>query len=245
MIGREEEKLQKKRMSNFHGGMNTPGGLSHSQSHEEVGVLEEMDPSLADGSHVIYDREVPMEIRHHYTGDESISTGTLEAIKVKMLLNGPEEMPSSIRLELSSENDLFFHFSHCINVEDFHSVQEQQKLVVDYQEYPNVLIRMLNACIREPHQHLAIFVIKDQEEARLDFIQNMEYKFVELISCNCSRSSEEMIQKQITYRYNTIKQRLTVMQSRLHEINNLVKMKNPSLLLQLQKSGVNMSQGRR
>ena len=32
------------------------------------------------------------------------------------------------------------------------------------------------------------------------------------------------------------------MQSRLHEINNLVKMKNPSLLLQLQKSGVNMSQ---
>lgn len=31
------------------------------------------------------------------------------------------------------------------------------------------------------------------------------------------------------------------MQSRLHEINNLVKMKNPSLLLQLQKSSVNMS----
>lgn len=148
-----------------------------------------------------------MEIRHHYTGDESISTGTLEAIKVKMLLRGADDSPHSIRLEMSSENDLFFHFSHGIDAQDFHLVQEQQKLVVDYAEYPNVLIRMLNACIREPHQHLAIFVIKDQEEARLDFIQNMEYKFVELVSCNCQRSSEEVIQKQITYRYNSTKQR--------------------------------------
>jgi hypothetical protein len=147
-----------------------------------------------------------MEIRHHYTGDESISTGTLEAIKVKMLLSGADDSPHSIRLEMSSENDLFFHFSHSIDVQDFHLVQEQQKLVVDYTEYPNVLIRMLNACIREPHQHLAIFVIKDQEDARLDFIQNMEYKFVELVSCNCQRSSEEVIQKQITYRYNSTKQ---------------------------------------
>jgi hypothetical protein len=147
-----------------------------------------------------------MEIRHHYTGDESISTGTLEAIKVKMLLDGQDDAPSAIRLEMSSENDLFFHFSHSISAQDFHLVQEQQKLVVDYSEYPNVLIRMLNACIREPHQHLAIFVIKDQEEARLDFIQNMEYKFVELVSCNCQRSSEEVIQKQITFRYNATKQ---------------------------------------
>jgi hypothetical protein len=158
-----------------------------------------------------------------------------------MLLLGSDDHPSSIRLELSSESDLFFHYNHMIDEHDFQIIQEQQKLVVEYSEYPNVLIRMLNACIREPHTHLAIFIIRGDEEARLDFIQNMEYKFVELVSCVCHRSSEEMIQKQITYRYNAMKQKLAVMQSRLHEINNLVKMKNPSLLLQLQKSSVNMS----
>ena len=182
-----------------------------------------------------------MEIRHHYAGDDSISTGTLEAIKVKMLVLGNDENPSSIRLELSSESDLFFHYIHMIDEHDFQVIQEQQKLVVDYSEYPNVLIRMLNACIREPHTHLAIFIVRGEEDARLDFIQNMEYKFVELVSCGCQRSSEDMIQRQITYRYNAMKQKLAVMQSRLHEINNLVKMKNPSLLLQLQKSSVNMS----
>lgn len=158
-----------------------------------------------------------------------------------MLLLGDDENPSSIRLELSSESDLFFHYNHTIDEHDFEIIQEQQKLVVSFHDYPNVLIRMLNACIREPHTHLAIFIIRSDDEARLDFIQNMEYKFVELVSCSCQRSSEEMIQKQITYRYNAMKQKLAVMQSRLHEINNLVKMKNPSLLLQLQKSSVNMS----
>ena len=165
-----------------------------------------------------------------------------------MLLAGEDESPSSIRLELSSESDLFFHYNHTINEQDFEIIQEQQKLVVSFHEYPNVLIRMLNACIREPHTHLAIFIIRggnngddSNNNARLDFIQNMEYKFIELVSCACLRSDEEMIQKQITYRYNAMKQKLAVMQSRLHEINNLVKMKNPSLLLQLQKSSVNMS----
>ena len=43
--------------------------------------------------------------------------------------------------------------------------------MVDFPEYPNVLIRMLNNCIKEPHSHLAVFVIEREGLARLDFIQ--------------------------------------------------------------------------
>ena len=71
------------------------------------------------------------------------------------------------------------------------------------QEYPNILIKMLNASIKEPHSHLAVFVMKRDGSARLDFIQNMEYKFVELLSCNFARSPEEVVRQQITYRYNS------------------------------------------
>jgi hypothetical protein len=74
--------------------------------------------------------------------------------------------------------------------------------------------------------------------ARLDFIQNMEYKFIELLSCEFTASSEEVIRQQITYRYNSVKSKLALMQARLQDINALVKVKNPSLLLQLQKSAV-------
>ena len=65
----------------------------------------------------------------------------------------------------------------------------------------------------------------------LDFIQNMEYKFVELLSCSFVASDDETVRQSIAFRYNAVKSRLALMQARLQDINALVKIKNPSLLL--------------
>ena len=46
------------------------------------------------------------------------------------------------------------------------------------------MIKMLNACIKDSATHLAVFLMHEDGSARLDFIQNMEYKFVELLSCH-------------------------------------------------------------
>lgn len=40
-----------------------------------------------------------------------------------------------------------------------------------------------------------------------DLMQNMEYKFVELMSLQYARSPEDTVQHQITYRYNAMKVR--------------------------------------
>eukprot|EP00605_Chrysophyceae_sp_TOSAG23-4_P002677 GSChrysophyteH1.ASY1.ANO1.2953.1 assembled CDS len=167
-----------------------------------------MDPSLSDGYRLLYDRET--------------NSGVLESVKVKMLeLPGSNNAPLSIRIELSSEADLFFAFLHVIDEDIYHDVQSEQKLVVEFADYPNVLIRMLNACIREPHVHLAIFtMVGTGMEGTLEFIQNMEYKFIELMTCSFTRSPEEQVQQHITYRYNAIKQKLAVMQARLYELNH-------------------------
>ena len=157
---------------------------------------------------------------------------------MKILTVGPDDAPSAIRMEMSSEVDLFFHYQHFVDSRAFSKIQEAQKLMVELSDYPAILVRMLNACIKEPHINLGIFTMLNDAEARLDFIQNMEYKFVELMYCACTRSQEETVQQHITFRYNAMKQKLTVMQARLQEINNLVKVKNPSLLLQLQKTSV-------
>ena len=119
--------------------------------------------------------------------EDAAGHGVLEAIKVKMLILGSEDSPMSIRLEFSSECDLFFHYIHTIDETGYRDVQSSQKLMVEFSDYPNVLLRMLNACIREPHVHLAIFTLIGDQDARLDFIQNMEYKFVDLMTCLCSR----------------------------------------------------------
>lgn len=179
--------------------------------------------------------QVPVEVRTQH-GEERAKQGTLEMLKVKILLLGPEDAPNAVRVECSSEADLFFHYTHVTDEKVFSKIQEQQKLVVDFADYPGVLIRMLNSCIKEPHVQLAIFTMYNENDARLDFIQNMEYKFVELMYCSFSRSPDEVVQHHITYRYSAMKHKLAASQARLNEITNLVKIKNPSLLLQLQKS---------
>ena len=77
----------------------------------------------------------------------------------------------AMRVELSSESNLFFHYTHDLDESSFRSLQEGQKLMVDFVEYPSVLVRMLNHCIKEPHSHLAVFVMNRDGSARLDFIQ--------------------------------------------------------------------------
>jgi hypothetical protein len=199
-------------------------------------AIEEMDPSLAEGHRVMYDRECPFELRVQDTETGPQEVGTLEAVRCKILALGDEQSPQHCRIELTSENDLFFHYTHSVDEHGFRAMQEHQKLMIDFPDYITVVVKMLNNCIKEPHSYLAVFVMQRDGHARLDFIQNMEYKFVELLSCDFIASPEEVVRQQITFRYNSTKSRLALMQARLQDVNALVKVKNPSLLLQLQKT---------
>ena len=214
--------------------------------HEEKGdslmnsfdfsAIEEMDPSLSEGHHVTYDREVPFELRIQDSGSGPQEVGTLEAIKTKVLVLGEDSNPRHVKVELTSENDLFFHYIHTLDETSFRRMQETQKLMIEFSELPTILVRMLNACIKEPHSFLAVFIMHRDGRARLDFIQNIEYKFIELLSLDFVASSEESVRQQITYRYNSVKSKLAILQARLQDISALVKVKNPSLLLQLQRN---------
>ncbi len=72
--------------------------------------------------------------------------------------------------------------------------------------------------------------------ARLDFIKNIEYKFIELLSIDFLNSPEDMVRKYIAYKYSSMKSKISLLQDRINNISNLVKIKNPSLLLQIQKT---------
>jgi hypothetical protein len=69
-------------------------------------TIDSMDPSLSGGHRVIYEREVPFELRVQQSTDAPQEAGTLEAVKVKLLLLGDEAAPAAFRVELTSENDV-------------------------------------------------------------------------------------------------------------------------------------------
>lgn len=203
------------------------------------------DFRLAEGHVVAYDREAPFELRIQDPTSGPQEVGTLEAIRVKILqlvsdsnddrYQGEQGNLQNVKIELTSENDLFFHYTHIVDEDSFRHMQENQKLMIEFQDYTNILIKMVNSCIKEPHSFLAVFIMNRDGSAKLDFIQNIEYKFIELLSCDFIASPEDTVRQSITFRYNSVKSKVALMEARLKDVNNLVKVKNPSLLLQLQK----------
>ena len=178
--------------------------------------IEEKDPSLSEGHKLLYDREVPFELRlEDSNGPQEVAS--FEAIRTKILLGGEEQSPSQIRIELSCENDLFFHFTSDVDEETFKVMQDNQKLCVQFNEYSNLTKRLLNNCINEPQSYIAVFIM--QKEG-IDFVN----------------SPDDTVRKQIAFRYNALRTKLEIVQNRIQTISNIVKLKNPSLLLQIQKA---------
>ena len=56
------------------------------------------------------------------------------------------------------------------------------------------------------------------------------------VSIDFVNSPDDTVRKQIAYRYNALRTKMELYQNRINEISNIVKLKNPSLLLQIQKA---------
>ena len=197
--------------------------------------IEEKDPSLSEGHKLLYDREVPFELRlEDSNGPQEVAS--FEALRCKILLGGDESNPAQIRLELLCENDLFFHFTSDIDEETFKIMQESQKLTVKFIEFSNLVKRLFNNCINEPQSYIAVFIMQKEGTARLDFIQNIEYKFIELLSIDFVNSPDDTVRKQISYRYNAMRAVQDMVQNRIDIINGVLKDIDPELITDVKKA---------
>lgn len=197
--------------------------------------IAEKDPSLSQGHRKVYDCEVPFEIRNEEDNGPQQAL-SLEAIRCKILIGGDISNPLQIRLELSCESDLFFHYSCDVDEETFKLMQETQKINANYREFSNFVKKLLDYCINDPQTYTAVFIINKEGSGRLNFIQNIEYKLIELLSIDFVTSPDETIKKHISYRFNEVRTKLEIVKNRIKTITNIVKDKNPSLLLQIQKA---------
>ena len=111
--------------------------------------LSDLDPSTHGGYKTIYNREVPLEMRLQTTEIATAEAGTLEAIACKVCVReGDDGRPKQVKIELSSEGDLFFHYSHIVDERQFNAMRDEQKLMVDFASYPSVLASSFTNAIR-------------------------------------------------------------------------------------------------
>ena len=111
-----------------------------------------------------------------------------------------------------------------------------KNLKIKFFEYSNLLKKLFDSCIKQPQLFNSVFIMQKDGTAKLNFEQNIQFKRVELLSIDFVNSPDDMVKKQISYRYNIIRTKLELSLNRIQSINNIIKNKNPSLLLQIQKS---------
>ncbi|KAL4456294.1 hypothetical protein ABPG74_014255 [Tetrahymena malaccensis] len=217
--------------------------VDYSQNQDNMNSLEDIDPSLQDGFQIVYDREVPLELRTIINNQQSQEVGSLESIKVKILIrpsqnqhHDAELSDQTIKIEFTSETDLFFFYIAIINYESFKQIKEENKLKMEYNQFLQQLIKLFNQCYKEPHNFFGIFEMEEEGRANLKLIENMEYKFLEILSLDFVACDEDLVKQNVIYRYNILKAKMLFVQSRLEDISNLIKLKNPSLLVQIQKN---------
>ena len=199
--------------------------------------IDNKDPSIEIGLIKIYEEEVPFEIRiHHENIEKEKSIFELLICKIFVTQEVNKNKDFIIKFEIASDKDLFFYYSTEINKSSFEQIQRQQKLICDIIKFYDLLIKYLDLCIEQNKKFLAVFNIYEDKMAKLEIMENLEYKFAELINLNFSPVSKDFINKQIIYRYNSMRGLFDMTQNRINIINEVLKDTDPSLISEVKKS---------
>jgi len=204
---------------------------------------DSLDPSLSDGWRGIQSGRIQLEVRAIDDAEQTV--GNLVTLHYKLLVLYKEDGSiERVGVELNDEDDLYFLLSHSLDVQGFNVIQARQKLMVEFSDYPSILIKNFHKCVKEPYSCMAVLYIRQGGNARLDFIQNLEFKFVELLSIDFTQAAPETVKMHIMFRYFHIKRKYERLKKRMSEMNHLVRTKNASGLLNQQASNTSSNLSR-
>ena len=123
---------------------------------EDEHAAEVADPSSRGGYRVTMAREVPLELRFQTSQEAPQDAGSLEAVQVKVLALG--EPPNAVRIELTSESDLFFNYTSTIDERTFRAMRDEQHLMIDFAEFTTVLATNFQNVVTNPQTFIAVFI---------------------------------------------------------------------------------------
>ena len=61
---------------------------------------------------------------------------------------------------------------------------------------------------------------------------------MELLGIECESAPEEFVRQHVAFQYGALKSKSSMMEGRLQDISEVVRTKNPSLLMQIQKTSI-------
>lgn len=196
--------------------------------------LDSKDPSLLEGYKELFKKEIPMDLKLEIKdGQKEVSSLEGITFKVLNLQSSSEEAPNHIKIELSSENDLFFHFTSIVDEEIFKVMKDKQGLTIEYSKFTSLLEKLCNFCSSDPENYIAIFIMKKEGAASLEIIRGAEFKYLELLKLEFVNSSDEIIKKQMLYKFAALKSKIDYYKNCIQASGDVIMDNNPGLIQQM------------
>ena len=211
--------------------------INHKEDDSENAIpkpfltIESKDPSLNDGFKIIYNKEVPLDIKLK-TNEEIKEIASYELIRCKLLSDtyNKEGVPQRVKLELSWESDLLFHYINIVDEMTFLDMKKKQNLNIDFPQYCDLVIKICDNCIKDPKTYIGELTIQKDGISKLQFIKGSDFKFLELLLLEFKNSPDELIKKHMIYRFAYIKSKLEYDKKALKVSGDVILECNPDIM---------------
>lgn len=197
----------------------------------DLSKVESKDPSLIDGYKIIYNKEIPLDIKIE-TKDGPKDLASYELIGCKILSDAanPEETPTRVKFELSWERDLNFHFFNIVDEETFAVIKKKQNLNLEFAQYCNLVTKICDDCLKTPDTYIGEFTIQNDGVSKLLFIKGSDFKYLDLLSLEFTKSPEDMIQKHMLYRFAYLKAKISYYKKAIKTAGDVILDCNPDVV---------------
>ena len=191
--------------------------------------IDQKDPSL-DGEYIkYYEEEIPFELR--IEGKKPPKDSIFVNLIFKILIDSLDDNFSKVKLEIVCDKDLFFYYSTVINLDVFNKYKMKQKLLNKFVDFPDLLAKYLDLCINEPKNYLLVFNVKKNKNAIMELNENLSIKCAEVLNLNFSPvTNDDIIRKEIIYRYKSMKAIFNIVKERANIINDVLNESDPELI---------------
>jgi hypothetical protein len=182
-----------------------------------------IDPSLAEGEKIIFEKEIRMLT--HVSEEEDVT----ECVQFRTLVQEEDDSFLQVRFEIFTDADLFFFFESAYAPEDFATMGHDS---MSFTTFPNHVIELLERSIADPNDIHLTFTRVTNGRALFKFEQPVKFrsKRIELLVLEFGTLSDELLRQQIQYRFRSAIANLKVATTQLGDLYALLKVKSPGVL---------------
>lgn len=184
-----------------------------------------IDPSLAEGGNVIFDKETPFKFQ-----DKESNIIDDAPFHFRIILYNKGEKLEKIRFEITMESDLYYFYISELDEPEYNKFKKETGLTCSFEEFPASVVTYMDFNeIKDPDYSVILAQVED-DRCELSFQQKLKIKMVDLFVLEFVPESEEFVNRQIQYRFDLARTNLKAAKTEREDLCKMMRVNDNSII---------------